>query len=172
MPKEVEGFDRKEGVWRLPSSAQRIRAHEDFRPVPTILRECRGSAPEPYALAKRRRRLQYEALTQVILESTIAPNDFLNPFGYPKRKVDVPSTIAWNLMTAAFFKTGGRPWKIGLPMVMGREMPLLCVGAHFDTDGGLRSRGIWLWHTALLTFDCRANLAKPAPTAGEPREPQ
>lgn len=58
------------------------------------------------------RLLQYEALTQVILESTIAPNDFLNPFGYPKRKVDAPSTIAWNLMTAAFYKTGGRPWKI------------------------------------------------------------
>jgi hypothetical protein len=45
-------------------------------------------------------------------------------------------------------------------------------GGAFDTDGGLRSRGTWLWHTALLTFDCRANLSKPAPTAGEPREPQ
>ena len=48
----------------------------------------------------------------MILESTIALNDFLNPFGYPKLKVDAPSTIAWNLMTAAFYKTGGRPWKI------------------------------------------------------------
>ena len=47
-----------------------------------------------------------------------------------------------------------------------------CVGGAFDTDGGLRSGGTWLWHTALHTFDCRANLSQPAPTAGEPREPQ
>lgn len=59
------------------------------------------------------RLLPHEALTQVIQESTIAPDDFLNAFGYPRRKVDAPSTIAWNLLTAAFYKTGGRPWKIG-----------------------------------------------------------
>lgn len=29
-----------------------------------------------------------------------------------------------------------------------------------------------LWHTALFTFDCWANLSKPTATAGEPREPQ
>ena len=56
--------------------------------------------------------LEDEVPTQVIRESTIAPNDFLNPMGYPKRKVGLPSEIAWNLCTAAFYKSGARPWKL------------------------------------------------------------
>ena len=58
------------------------------------------------------RLLEHEALTQVIRETTIAPDDFKNAKGYRIRKVDAPSTIAWNLLTAAFYKTGGRPWKL------------------------------------------------------------
>jgi hypothetical protein len=56
--------------------------------------------------------LHDEIPTQIILESTLAPNDFLNPMGYPKRKVGLPSEIAWNLCTAAFYKSGARPWKL------------------------------------------------------------
>ena len=59
------------------------------------------------------RLLPHEALSQVLLESTIAPNDFLNARGYPRRRVDAPSTIAWNLLTSSFYKVGGRPWKLG-----------------------------------------------------------
>ena len=50
--------------------------------------------------------------TQVIRESTIAPDDFPNAMGYPKRRVGLPSEIAWNLCTAAFYKSGARPWKL------------------------------------------------------------
>jgi hypothetical protein len=56
--------------------------------------------------------LDDEVPTQIILESTIAPNDFLNPMGYPKRKVGFQSEIAWNLCTTAFYKSGARPWKL------------------------------------------------------------
>ena len=59
------------------------------------------------------RLLPHEALSQVLLESTIAPTDFLNAAGYPRRRVDAPSTIAWNLLTSTFYKIGGRPWKLG-----------------------------------------------------------
>lgn len=59
------------------------------------------------------RLLQHSVLTQVLRESTLAPNDFLNPFGRPKRSVDDPSTIAWNICSAIYYKVGGRPWKIG-----------------------------------------------------------
>src|SRR5262249_9195133 len=45
-------------------------------------------------------------------ESTLAPNDFLNPWGKPKRRVGAASEIAWNLSTTAFYKTGARPWKV------------------------------------------------------------
>jgi hypothetical protein len=50
--------------------------------------------------------------TQVVRESTLAPNDFLNRFGYPERRVGEPSEIAWNLSSTAFYKSGARPWKV------------------------------------------------------------
>ena len=56
--------------------------------------------------------LKDEVSTQVIRESTIAPDDFLNSMGYPTRRVGLPSEIAWNLCTAAFYKSGARPWKL------------------------------------------------------------
>ncbi|MGH9762319.1 MAG: hypothetical protein ACREDR_25835 [Blastocatellia bacterium] len=60
------------------------------------------------------RLLEHKALTQIIRESTIAHRDFTNRFGEPIRKLDVmESAIAWSISTAAFYKAGGRPWKIG-----------------------------------------------------------
>ncbi len=61
------------------------------------------------------RLLGHDAPTQIIRESTIAHRDpeFLNKFGNPRRKLDsLQSRIAWNISTAAFYKAGGRPWKI------------------------------------------------------------
>ena len=52
--------------------------------------------------------------TQVIRETTIAHRDFCTPFGTPIRPLDnLESAIAWNLATAAFYKAGGKPWKLG-----------------------------------------------------------
>ena len=59
------------------------------------------------------RLLEYATLTQVLRESTLTPDEFLNQFGYRKRGVDAPSTIAWNICSAVYYKVGGRPWKIG-----------------------------------------------------------
>lgn len=56
--------------------------------------------------------LEKRALTQVLRETTLAPGEFLNQFGYPTRRVDDPSTIAWNISTAVYYKVGGRPWKL------------------------------------------------------------
>jgi hypothetical protein len=59
------------------------------------------------------RLLQHDALTQIVRETTIAHTEFLNTKGNPTRNLDVlQSSIAWNLSTAAFYKAGGRPWKI------------------------------------------------------------
>jgi hypothetical protein len=56
--------------------------------------------------------LESETPTQVVQESTLAPNDFLNVWGKPKRRVGAASEIAWNLSTTAYYKTGARPWKV------------------------------------------------------------
>lgn len=61
------------------------------------------------------RLLGHDAPTQIIRESTIAHRDpeFLNIKGNPRRKLDsLQSKIAWNISNAAFYKAGGRPWKI------------------------------------------------------------
>lgn len=58
------------------------------------------------------RLLEKRALTQVLRETTMAPHEFLNQFGYPSRSLDDPSTVAWNISTAVYYKVGGRPWKL------------------------------------------------------------
>jgi len=60
------------------------------------------------------RLLRAGILTQIIRESTIAPHEYLGAGGRPKRDLEVlKSAIAWHLSTAAFYKAGGRPWRIG-----------------------------------------------------------
>ena len=56
--------------------------------------------------------LNAQAPTQVVRESTLTPTDFLNQFGYPKRRVGSASEIAWNMSSTAFYKSGARPWKV------------------------------------------------------------
>lgn len=58
------------------------------------------------------RLLEKGILTQILRETTLAPNEFLNQFGKPIRAVDDLSTLAWNIANAVYYKVGGRPWKI------------------------------------------------------------
>lgn len=59
------------------------------------------------------RLLSQKIAIQIIKESTIAHHRFTDKFGKPKRDLDKSqSAIAWNISTAAFYKVGGRPWKI------------------------------------------------------------
>jgi hypothetical protein len=59
------------------------------------------------------RLLPYSIPTQILRESTLAPNEYLNGFGFPKRDFSkIAGHLAWTISTAAFYKTGGRPWKL------------------------------------------------------------
>ncbi len=59
------------------------------------------------------RLLRRQIVTQIVRESTIAFEDVLNERGNPLRDLSkVQQDIAWHLATAAFYKSGGRPWKI------------------------------------------------------------
>lgn len=52
-------------------------------------------------------------LTQIVKESTIAPFEFLNAFGYPVRNLGKRTAeVAWNMASAAYYKAGARPWKL------------------------------------------------------------
>ena len=43
--------------------------------------------------------------TQIVRETTIAPDAFLNKAGYPARRTQDRATIAWNLATGLYYKT-------------------------------------------------------------------
>lgn len=59
------------------------------------------------------RLLRRQLVTQIVRESTIAFAEVLNERGKPLRDLSVvQQDIAWHLATAAFYKSGGRPWKI------------------------------------------------------------
>jgi hypothetical protein len=58
------------------------------------------------------RLIAHHTVIQILRETTIAPGDFIDAKGRPKRRVDDPATIAWNLCTTAFFKAQGKPWQL------------------------------------------------------------
>jgi hypothetical protein len=63
------------------------------------------------------RRIKAEFLTiaptQLVRETTLAPNAFLNKAGYPIRKTQDAATLAWNLATGLYYKTQPRPpWRL------------------------------------------------------------
>jgi hypothetical protein len=58
------------------------------------------------------RLLEHKIVTQIVRETTLAPFDFLNNRGQPKRRLEDPATVAWKLSTGAYYKDGGRPWQL------------------------------------------------------------
>jgi len=53
------------------------------------------------------------APTQLVRETTIAPEAFLNFKGYPIRRTQDVATVAWNLATGLYYKTQPKPpWKL------------------------------------------------------------
>lgn len=79
----------------------------------------RNKLAEPFAFEAdfhnqlKARLLKYTLPTQIIRESTLAPHEYLNQFGLPKRDFSkIRGHMAWSISTAAFYKTGGKPWKL------------------------------------------------------------
>jgi hypothetical protein len=53
------------------------------------------------------------APSQLLRETTLAPEVFLNKAGYPLRRMQDRATIAWNLATGLYYKTQPQPpWKL------------------------------------------------------------
>ena len=49
---------------------------------------------------------------QIIRETTLTPDEFLNDKKRRIRELQPESQIAWNLLSTAFYKAGGKPWKL------------------------------------------------------------
>jgi hypothetical protein len=95
------------------------------------------------------RLLENKVALQIVRETTLAPEEFLNKAGMPKRRLQDPATLAWNLTSALLFKAGGRPWRLGKPRqgvcyvgivfkrdMTGPELGNACCGAQMFLDSG------------------------------------
>lgn len=59
------------------------------------------------------RLLKLNHTSQLIRETTLAPDDFVNSAGHPIRQLQDPATVAWNIATGLYYKTQPNPpWKI------------------------------------------------------------
>jgi hypothetical protein len=93
------------------------RQARDLKVQPTLFgTDEEDAAIYEYATHFRRqlkaRLLKDRIVTQIVRETTLAPEDFLRDDGRPLRRVEDPATIAWKLGTAAFYKAGGKPWQL------------------------------------------------------------
>lgn len=57
--------------------------------------------------------LKLNYTSQLLRETTLAPDRFLNKAGYPTRVLQDPATVGWNLATGLYYKTQAMPpWKL------------------------------------------------------------
>lgn len=56
--------------------------------------------------------LACEAVTQIIRQTTIAPEAYLDQWGQPRRRLQDKATVAWNLATGIYYKAGAKPWTL------------------------------------------------------------
>lgn len=123
IPDEVYQYCRPQSS--IPSSNQ-IKAKNRMSPKwgrrlqrePSLFKEDEENAiPYQYEVnfhnQLKARLLADKIPTQIIRESTIAHQEIITKTGRPTRDLDKQlSAIAWNIATAAYYKVGGRPWKI------------------------------------------------------------
>lgn len=124
IPDEVKRYCRpmssvESGLQIVAQSKLPVAYAKSLQSAPSLFEE-HNIAAVPYVYEVnfhnqlKARLLEYDAPIQILQESTIAHREFLNKFGIPKRNLDeLESAIAWNIATTAFYKAGGRPWKIG-----------------------------------------------------------
>jgi hypothetical protein len=108
----VPAADRVEGEIKLRQSMVKKLAEQ-----PTLFGDDEAQA-EIYKYGNNFRRqlkarlLDHQIVTQIVRETTLAPGDFLKANHQLKRPIEDPATIAWKLGTAAYYKSGGKPWQL------------------------------------------------------------
>lgn len=122
IPDEVYQYCRpnstlNKDLIQIKKTTTKTRAKK-FISEPSLFQEDNKES-EPYKYEAnfhnqlKARLLLHSIPTQILRESTLCPNEYLNAFGFPKRDFSkIMAHLAWTISTAAFYKTGGRPWKL------------------------------------------------------------
>jgi hypothetical protein len=119
IPDEV--FDLGRPQSRLPSDVERtgspslmnLRLAKKLAREPSLFDEDMRAA-EPYRYQVdfhnqlKARLIRSRAITQIIRESTLLQGSE-EP---PRRRLQDPATVAWNLSVSSFYKAGGQPWRL------------------------------------------------------------
>ncbi len=122
LPDEVHQYCRANAQLRkdlivTPKKMNRARAKKLLVNPSLFVEDNVDAAPYGYDANfhnQLKARLLFSSVaTQIFRESTLAPYEYLNPFDKPKRDFSkIMGHLAWSISTAAFYKTGGRPWKL------------------------------------------------------------
>jgi hypothetical protein len=103
---------RSEAIYSGPTLGQRV-ARRFFREPSLFQEEMDAAEVYRYELnfhhQLKARLIPTRAVVQVIRESSL---NFGQEDEFSVRRMQDPATLAWNLCTTAFFKAGGRPWKL------------------------------------------------------------
>ena len=122
IPEEVYALGRPKSIvpsvnriqGKVTISAARARS---LKYQPTLFGDDEKEA-EVYKYAADFRRqmkarlLEDRIVTQIVRETTLAPQDFVNESGFPLRRLEDQATVAWKMCTGAYYKAGGRPWQL------------------------------------------------------------
>jgi hypothetical protein len=80
--------------------------------IDTSLEDVFDDIPDFHRQVKARL-LKIGRTSQMVRETTLAPDAFLNKAGYPVRRTQDAATVAWNFATGLYYKTQPEPpWKI------------------------------------------------------------
>ena len=111
----------------------------DLKMNPTLFGEDEDDADiYEYATHFRRqmkaRLLKHRIVTQIVRETTLAPDDFKKANGMPLRRLEDPATVAWKLGTGAYYK-GGRQAMAARKRSSRRLLCGTCLQADRANDG-------------------------------------
>ena len=123
IPDEVRKYCRSEAVIDPDVRVEALRQFSSVRQAKSLYREPslfvdQNIAAEPYFYKEHFRNqlkaklLPHKISTQVLREGTLENINTYGETAAEKALIKMQSAIAWNIGTTAFYKAGGRPWKV------------------------------------------------------------